>query len=71
MIKTSSGHVIYYTHMATVNVKVGQNVTAGQVIGTSGNTGCSSGPHLHFDIYGPGIDTTDGGRGSMVWLGFV
>lgn len=37
-----------YGHLSGLSVSGGQMVTAGQVIGLSGNTGCSSAPHLHF-----------------------
>jgi murein DD-endopeptidase MepM/ murein hydrolase activator NlpD len=39
-----------YAHLSTVAVKKDQIVSAGKIIGTSGNTGQSSNPHLHFDI---------------------
>lgn len=39
-----------YAHMSSVNVRCGQDVGAGQVVGAVGNTGNSSGPHLHFEI---------------------
>lgn len=39
-----------YGHMDSINVSCGQLVTVGQMIGTVGNTGNSSGPHLHFEI---------------------
>jgi murein DD-endopeptidase MepM/ murein hydrolase activator NlpD len=43
------GSATLYAHMSTVAVKVGDTVTAGQVIGKSGNTGYSQCiPHLHF-----------------------
>lgn len=38
-------------HMTKVNVKVGDQVETGQVVGTVGRTGRASGPHLHYGIY--------------------
>ncbi len=39
-----------YAHMNEVRVKVGERVERRQVIGTLGNTGRSTGPHLHYEI---------------------
>jgi murein DD-endopeptidase MepM/ murein hydrolase activator NlpD len=36
--------------MSTLDVQIGDQITAGQVIGKSGNTGFSTGPHLHLEF---------------------
>lgn len=46
-----NGLVTYYGHLIVwANIEDGEQVEAGQVIGFSGNTGDSSGPHLHFEV---------------------
>lgn len=49
-IKHPDGQQTAYFHLSRVDVKVGQKVTRGQNIGLSGNTGASTGAHLHFVI---------------------
>jgi murein DD-endopeptidase MepM/ murein hydrolase activator NlpD len=57
-IKHSDKYVTFYAHLSRIDVKVGQEVTKGQLIGLSGNTGFSTGPHLHFGLFrnGAAID---------------
>jgi len=46
----AEGYESLYAHLSQVQVETGQWIKAGAVIGRSGNTGCSTGPHLHFEI---------------------
>lgn len=79
MHKTADGEVFYsgYHHLAAIHLRKGDRVDAGKVLGTMGNTGISTGAHLHFEImdknqkrsnplvyYPNGICSSESGRGS-------
>lgn len=45
-----SGYTTQYNHLSRINVKVGQRVRRGDIIGLTGNTGLSLTPHLHYEV---------------------
>ncbi|MBD1394238.1 M23 family metallopeptidase [Mucilaginibacter glaciei] len=49
-IKHPNNLETWYGHLSKINVKEGQRVTVGDVIGKVGSTGRSTGPHLHYEI---------------------
>lgn len=52
VIKHGNGTQTLYGHLSNVSVIEGMSVVKGQVIGQVGNTGRSTGPHLHFEVRG-------------------
>ncbi|MDR2446194.1 MAG: M23 family metallopeptidase [Treponema sp.] len=58
IIKHKHGFYTRYAHMLSVRVKTGQRVQQGDVIGYIGNTGLSTGPHVHYEVH-IGSDVVD------------
>jgi LysM repeat protein len=55
VVNHGNGYETFYGHLSSINVVPGQIVYKGNVIGASGNSGNSSGPHIHFEIRTNGV----------------
>jgi len=58
IIKHKHGYYTRYAHMLSSRVRIGQHVQQNEVIGYIGNTGLSTGPHLHYEVH-IGSDVVD------------
>lgn len=69
MVAVDHGAGVYstYSHLSQIHVTRGQTVARGQIIGVTGDTGRSSGPHFHWEIAANG-DYVDSVRFVNTWL---
>jgi murein DD-endopeptidase MepM/ murein hydrolase activator NlpD len=50
IVEHKNGYSTIYAHLNRFNVRVGQNIKRGDILGYSGSTGRSTGPHLHYEV---------------------
>lgn len=53
--ETKSGFLVRYAHLQSVLVAEGETIRRGQTVAKSGNSGLSTGPHLHYSLYREGM----------------
>ncbi len=64
IVELEDGTEVWYCHLSSMNVSVGQEVTTADTIGLVGSTGNSTGPHLHLEVRPGGGDPVD----PLAWL---
>jgi murein DD-endopeptidase MepM/ murein hydrolase activator NlpD len=63
LLQHPDGSQTRYGHLSRISVRVGQSVAAGERVGAVGDTGVSTGPHLHFEVLVDAVPTDP-----AVWL---
>jgi murein DD-endopeptidase MepM/ murein hydrolase activator NlpD len=58
IVRHKHGYYTRYAHLQRYVVKIGQNIQQNEVLGYIGNTGISTGPHLHYEVH-IGSDVVD------------
>ena len=71
VISHGSGNTTLYAHMSSRKVSVGQYVKQGGVIGITGSTGNSTGPHLHFEVVENGQRVNPLSHGADPKMGYL
>ena len=70
-ISHGPGNTTLYAHMSSRKVSVGQYVNQGDVIGITGSTGNSTGPHLHFEVTENGVRVNPLSHGAEPRMGYL
>ena len=70
-ISHGSGNTTLYAHMSSLKVSAGQHVNQGDVIGITGSTGNSTGPHLHFEVTENGAIVNPLSHGAEPKMGYL
>ena len=71
VISHGSGNTTLYAHMSSLKTSVGAYVNQGDVIGITGSTGNSTGPHLHFEITENGSRVNPLSHGAQPQKGYL
>ena len=71
VVSHGSGNTTLYGHMSSRKVEVGQYVNQGDVLGITGSTGRSTGPHLHFEITENGVRVNPLNHGAEPHKGYL
>ncbi len=71
VVSHGSGNTTLYAHMSSRKVEVGQYVNQGDVLGITGSTGHSTGPHLHFEVTENGVRVNPLSHGAEPRMGYL